>query len=620
MDEDKVIDQTVRVEAFRRAWPFVRDFRWQLLLYLGLIATGAVISVLPPLIFKRMIDSAIPRADLGALSLLGMTLVAIFAAATLILVVTRYLGMKVGSGVVVNLRMALYDHVQRMPMGFFARTQTGKLQSRLNNDVMQANGLFTDTLSAVLSNVMTVTFTLVAMLLLSWQLTLLVMLMVPIFVVASELVGRRTRTLSKIQMRQWGELSTVMAERLNVAGALLVKLFGRMPDELERFGRRSRDVRDTGIRLGMVTTGFLALLTLLGSLASVAVYWMGGREIVHHTLTIGTMVALANYVQRVYAPIVDLASTRISLVSGLVSIERVFEVLDTPHAVADRPHASALIDTPGEVVFAGVWFRYPAVSGMSIRSLEPDGGSPLARQASQWILRDVSFTARAGSMTALVGGTGAGKSTLCSLLPRLYDVTCGSVKIDGHDVRDLTLASLAQSIGVVPQDIHLFHETIGDNLRYARPDATDEELAEACRRARIHDVIDGLPDRYETMVGERGYRFSGGEKQRLAIARVILKDPAIVILDEATAHLDSETELLVQEALATALEGRTSFVVAHRLSTVRSADQILVLADGQITESGTHDDLFGGGGLYRLLHDTQYSLGVTSGSRLEGEA
>jgi ATP-binding cassette subfamily B protein len=409
------------------------------------------------------------------------------------------------------------------------------------------------------------------------------------------------------------DMSATMTERFNVAGALLVKLFGRPAAESREFSRRAGAVRDSGIRLALLSRYLFAALSLVGAVGTAAVYWLGGHEALKGSISVGTVVALATYVTRLYSPLTDLASTRVDLLGAVVSFDRVFEVLDTPPAVADRPGAQPLEEVKGRIEARDVWFRYPAAADVSVASLEASAdkaSDPLGTEPGAWVLRDLSFVVEPGTMTALVGHTGAGKTTMSQLVPRLYDVSAGSLTIDGHDVREVTLASLAGTIGVVTQDAHLFHDSIAANLRYARPSATDAELVEACRAARIHDLIASLPDGYDTVVGERGYRLSGGEKQRLAIARVLLKDPAVVILDEATAHLDSETELLVQQALAAALEGRTSLVIAHRLSTIRAADQILVLDDGRIVARGTHDSLVAQGGLYADLYRTQYLRGA----------
>jgi len=441
---------------------------------------------------------------------------------------------------------------------------------------------------------------------LEWRLTLLSLVVLPAFVVPAKRVGRRLQRITREGMQLNASMNTTMTERFNVAGALLVKLFGNFDAETESFSDRAGRVRDIGVKSAMYGRVFFVAMGLVGAIGTALVYWLGARMVISGAFTTGTIVAFAAYVTRIYMPITSLTNARIDLMTAFVSFDRVFEVLDTPHAITTRPGAVDLVRPRGRLEVADVWFRYPAGAAVSIASLESEAGTPLSSDPSDWVLKGVSFTAEPGQMVALVGPSGAGKTTLSNLIPRLYDVTSGQVRVDGRDVRDLTLDSLAGAVGMVTQDAHLFHDTVAANLRYARPGATDDEVEAACRSARIHDVIAALPDGYDTVVGERGYRLSGGEKQRLAIARVLLKDPAVVILDEATAHLDSETELLIQQALGEALEGRTSVVIAHRLSTVQAADQILVLDGGRIVERGTHQDLLGGGGLYEELYETQY--------------
>jgi ATP-binding cassette subfamily B protein len=506
------------------------------------------------------------------------------------------------------MRSALFDHVLRMPVAFFTRTQTGALISRLNNDVVGAQQALTGTLGQVVSNLLTVMATLVAMFALEWRLTLLALVVLPAFVVPAKRVGRKLQRITREAMQLNASMNTVMTERFNVAGALLVKLFGRPDDEKHSFDDKAGRVRDIGVKSAMYGRVFMTALMLVGSLGTAAIYWVGARMVIEGTITIGTIVALSAYVARIYTPLTALTNAHVDLMTTLVSFERVFEVLDMPRPIDDADDA---VDLPGPVAgrieLDDVWFRYPSASSVSLASLEGDGSAQLSDDPSDWILRGVSTVIEPGRMVALVGPSGAGKTTLSSLVPRLYDVTTGAVRVDGHDVRSLTMASLADAIGVVSQDAHLFHDTVRNNLRYARPTATDDEIAAACRAARIHDVIASLPEGYDTLVGERGYRLSGGEKQRLALARVLLKAPAIVILDEATAHLDSETEVLVQAALAEALVGRTSIVIAHRLSTIHAADEILVIDAGRIVERGRHDELVAAGGLYAELYETQFS-------------
>jgi ATP-binding cassette subfamily B protein len=612
-DPDQMRDFRFNRRQLVRVWRFARSYRLLLLFYLVVTTVQAIVSILPALVIRRLIDHALPARDLGELTLLAGELAGLFIGGTGLLLAGAYIGERIATGMILNLRLALFDHIQRMPLAFFTRTQTGMIQSRLNNDVGEVNALFTHTASAAVTDLLSIAFTLVAMFALSPVVTLAVILLIPVLLVPAEFVARRSRRLNREQMKRWGEMNTATAERFNVSGALLVKLFGRYDRELGSFSEKVTKIRNTAVQTEMLGTVFGGSLGLAGSLAIVAIYLLGGRFVISGALTLGTIVALATLTQRVYGPAVDLASTRIQLAAGMVGFERVFEVLDAPHAISEQPGAVALEQARGEVVFEDVWFRYPAPAGYSIASLEAEkpGGRPdaeLPTEPSEWILKGISLRAAPGTMTALVGLSGAGKTTLSYLVPRLYDASRGRVLIDGHDVRELTLDSLGATVGMVPQDPHLFHDTVAANLRYARPDATDEELYEACRAARIHDMIRSLPEGYENMSGERGYRFSGGEKQRLAIARLILKAPAVMILDEATSHLDSETETLVKDALASAFRGRTSFVIAHRLSTIRAADQILVVHEGRIAERGTHDQLVAARGLYAELHQTQFAL------------
>ncbi|HZQ28248.1 MAG TPA: ABC transporter ATP-binding protein [Acidimicrobiales bacterium] len=609
LDPEELKKAKIDRGQLRRAWRFAKPYHRMLEVYSVLIVLAALLGTLPPLIFKKLIDSAVvhqtPSVDRWALAAVGMA-----AVTTGLSLVNRWFGARIGEGLIYDLRVALYDHVQRMPVAFFTRTQTGSLLSRLSTDVVGAQQAV-GTTSTFVSDILTLVTTIVAMVALSWQVTGLSMLVVPFFLLLDRRVARRLKDLARTRMQLNASMSTRMTERFNVSGALLVKLFGRPDHEAAAFSKEAADVRDTGITQAMVSRYLFAALGLIGAAGTVLVYWWGGRSIASGALTVGTVVALAAFVQRLYSPLTDLASARVDLLTAMVSFDRCFELLDAPQAITESPDAVPLVAPRGRVEVEDVWFQYPAASAVSIPSLEaprPEGsgtGDPTAP-----VLRGVSFTAEPGTMTALVGPSGAGKTTLSHLVPRLYDVTSGSVRIDGHDVRDLTLDSLGAAVGMVTQDAHLFHESIAANLRYAKPDATDAELEAACRAARIHHVISALPDGYGTVVGERGYRLSGGEKQRVAIARVLLKDPAIVVLDEATAHLDSETELLVQQALAEALAGRTSIVIAHRLSTIQAADQILVLDEGRIVERGTHADLLDAGGLYAELYQTQYLRGA----------
>jgi ATP-binding cassette subfamily B protein len=595
-------------ETVRRAWGLARPWRWRLLGFVVLVVAGSALGAVTPQLVRLVLDRALPEGDGDLLLLLAgaMALVAVVQAG--LSLVQRYLSSSIGEGFILQLRAQLYEHVLRMPLAFFTRTQTGALITRLNNDVIGAQRALTGTLGGIVDNAISVSVTVTAMAILDWRVTLLAVSLLPLFIIPSRIVGRRLQQLSRESMRLNAEMNTTMTERFNVAGALLVKLFGRVDDEHQLFHDRAERVADIGVRTAMHGRVLFAALGLVGSVATALVYLVGGRLTISGELEAGTIVALALYVSQLYAPLAQLSNARVDLMTALVSFERVFEVTDLPHAISDHDGSDVLRNAEGEVGFHDVRFRYPAAAGTSIASLETVT-STHGGDASEVILDGIDLNVPAGTMLAVVGPSGAGKSTLLSLVPRLYDVTDGAVTVDGHDVRDLTLHSLRDAIGFVTQDPHLFHVSVADNLRYARADATDEELRDACRAARILDVIEALPDGFDTIVGERGYRMSGGEKQRLAIARVLLKDPAIVILDEATAHLDTASERLVQQALADVLRDRTSLVIAHRLSTVVDADEIIVVEAGEIVERGTHDELLRADGLYAELAAEQLVTG-----------
>ena len=614
-DPDELKTAAVTKGTLARIWRFLKPYRGRLTLYLLAITASAGIGSIPPLLVRELIDKGIGTAghhNLHLVDLLAAGMVGLALATTALSLVNRWFSSWIGEGIIYDLRAQLFNHVQKMPIAFFTRTQTGSLMSRLTNDVLDAQNAV-GTAASVVSDVLTLVATLIPMFVLSPGITGLALLVLPPFVVLDRVMASKISRVSRRRMQLNADMSATMTERFNVAGAMLVKLFGRPRQESKEFAGRAAAVRDSGIRLALLSRYLFAALSLVGAVGTAAVYWLGGRWAVTGSLKVGTVVALAAYVTRLYSPLTDLASTRVDLLGAVVSFDRVFEVLDTPPAVAERPNAIELTEVEGRIEADRIWFRYPAAADVSVASLETTAdhaNDPLSSEPGAWVLRDVSFVAEPGTMTALVGPSGAGKTTLSALIPRLYDTVRGSLTIDGHDVKDVTLASLAATIGVVTQDAHLFHDSIAANLRYAKPDATDDELRAACRAARIDDLIVSLPDGYDTVVGERGYRLSGGEKQRLAIARVLLKNPAVVILDEATAHLDSETELLVQQALAAALSGRTSIVIAHRLSTIQAADQILVLDDGRIVAKGTHASLITEGGLYADLYQTQYLRGA----------
>lgn len=603
-DPEAVRGASITPGVVRRVGRLARPYRPMLAGFLATIVAAAVIALAPPLLFRRIIDDAIPSGDRAGLHLLATLVVVAAVADAALAFAERWFSSKIGEGLIFDLRVALFDHVQHLPISFFTRTQTGALISRLNNDVIGAQRAFTTTLGSVVSNVIVLGTTLTAMVILEWRLTVLALALLPLLVVPAKRVGRRLQALTREGMDLNAAMNTQMTERFGVAGALLVKLFGDHDRERDEFALRAGRVRDIGVRSAMYGRTFFIALGLVGAVGTAAVYWVGGQLVISGALTVGTLVAMAAYVTRIYTPLTSLTNARIDVMTAFVSFDRVFEVLDAPSPITDRPGAVDLVDPAGRITFDRVRFRYPAPSEVSVASLEGDATAPVEDAAGGFVLDGIDAELEPGRLVALVGPSGAGKTTLTSLIPRLYDVTDGAVRIDGHDVRDLTQASLRRAIGVVTQDPHLFHESVLDNLRYARPGATTAEIEAACRAARIHEVITQLPDGYDTIVGERGYRLSGGEKQRLAIARMLLEDPRIVILDEATSHLDSESEALVQEALTTALAGRTSIVIAHRLSTITTADLILVLDRGRIVERGTHAELLAAGGLYAELYRT----------------
>ncbi|CAN5753573.1 ABC transporter ATP-binding protein [soil metagenome] len=602
---------TIDRALMKRVWVYARPYRLPLV---GVLATVLIVSglgVVPAILIRFLLDVAIPNSDVELLTWLGLGMVVVPLTSALVGVAQRWWSARVGEGIIFDLRRELFEHLQRMSLRFFTATKTGELMNRLNSDVVGAQQAITGTFITILSNLVAVTAALVVMVGADWRLTLLALAALPLFVIPARRVARVLRAITEQQMEHNASMSGILQEAFNVSGALLVRLFGRGEQESDRFQREARAVRDLGVRQAMVGRWFFASLGLVSAIGSAGIFWLGGWMVIQGTLQPGVVVMFSALLAQLYGPLSGLSNSRVELATSLVSFERVFEVLDL---AVDIPEPAEPVDLPtfeGEVRFDRVSFSYASEGPEGLAAVKrwrdpvtlDQPPSPVTRR---WAIEDVSFVAAPGKLVALVGPSGAGKTTVSYLIPRLYDVTEGSISIDGYDVRHLSLATLASAIGVVTQETYLFHDTIGANLRYARADASLEEMENACRAANVHDLIDGLPDGYETVVGERGYRLSGGEKQRLAIARVILKDPAILILDEATSHLDSRSEALIQEALERLMRDRTSLVIAHRLSTVRSADLILVLDEGRLVESGTHEELFETGGLYASLYATQF--------------
>ncbi len=608
--DPSVKEQKLKPGTVKRIFSFARPYRTNIFIYLATVVIDAGLVVATPLLLKRLIDEGVIPKDPSVVTNLAILVGLLAIADAGFNMLGRYFSSRIGEGLIYDLRSLVFAHVQKQSIAFFTRTQTGALISRINSDVIGAQQAFTATLSGVVSNVVSLVLVTITMLILSWQITIFSLLLLPVFLIPTKWVGRRLQSLTRESFGVNAEMSSTMTERFNVSGAMLVALYGEPDREREYFRSRARRVADIGIKMAMLNRLFFIALTSVAAIATAFAYGIGGHLAIQGGVTVGTLLAITALLARLYGPLTALSNVRIDVMTSLVSFERVFEVLDLEPMVKSRDNAIELKTTEPRIEFKNVNFSYPRAEEISLASLESAAKAETVQSGQ--VLKDLSFVAAPGTMTALVGPSGAGKTTISALLPRLYDVTDGSISIDGHDIRDLTLESLRDSIGVVMQDAHLFHETIAENLRYAKQDATQEEMMQACKSAQIWNLIESLPNGLETMVGERGHRLSGGEKQRLAIARLLLKSPAVVILDEATAHLDSENEQLVHAALQTALKGRTSIVIAHRLSTVRDADQILVLEKGAIVERGTHDELVAKGGLYSELYNRQDLTGTSN--------
>ncbi|MEH6376401.1 ABC transporter ATP-binding protein, partial [Streptomyces sp. KLMMK] len=597
--------------TLRRIGGFARPHRRRIGQFLLLSVAMALLAVATPILAGRVVGAIVKGGDSGTVTRLALLIAVIAIAEAALGMLTRWLSATLGEGLILDLRTAVFDHVQRMPVAFFTRTRTGALVSRLNNDVIGAQRAFSNTLSGVVSNLVTLLLTLGVMLSISWQITLLALVLLPVFVLPARRMGSRMAGLQREAAHHNAAMSNQMTERFSAPGATLVKLFGRPAEESAEFASRARAVRDIGVRTAMAQSAFITALTLVSALALALVYGLGGFYALHGRLEPGAVVALALLLTRLYAPLTALAGARVEVMSALVSFERVFEILDLKPLITEKPEARRVPDGPVSVEFDDVRFGYPAADKVSLASLEDVAG--LDTRGGTEVLHGISFRAEPGRMVALVGSSGAGKSTIAQLLPRLYDTDAGSVRLGGVDVRDLSAESVRETLGMVTQDGHLFHDTVRANLLLARPEATEGEVWDALRRARLDGLVAALPDGLDTVVGERGYRLSGGERQRLTIARLLLARQRVVILDEATAHLDSTSEAAVQEALAEALEGRTAVVIAHRLSTVRAADLILVVEDGRVVERGTHSELLAAGGRYEELYRTQFARAKADG-------
>ncbi len=598
----------------RRVWSYGRPYLPALIGILGTILIISGLGVVPAMLIRTLLDEALPDKNVAQLTWLGLGMILVPLISALVGVAQRWWSSRVGEGIIFDLRRQLFAHLQRMSLRFFTATKTGELMNRLNSDVEGSQSAITGTLMTIISNMVSVVVILVVMLLNDWQLTVLAVAVLPLFVIPARRVAKVLRRMTQQLMEQEAKMSGTLQESFNVSGALLVRLFGRWDEMAQRFGEEAAQVRDLEVRRAMVGRGFFAALGLVAAVGTATVFWVGGYQVIQGTMSSGTLVMFSVLLVQLYGPLAGISNSRVEFATSLVSFERVFEVLDLEIDIPDPVDPEPLQPATGKVELANVSFKYQTEGPEGLEAVkrfwDRDPGTqppPTSGSTREWAIRNASFVAAPGTLTALVGPSGAGKTTISYLVPRLYDVTEGAVLIDGHDVRKVALRDLAASVGVVTQETYLFHDTIAANLRYARPDATLEELEAACRAANIHEMISKLPQTYETMVGERGYRLSGGEKQRIAIARVLLEDPRILILDEATSHLDSRSEALIQEALESLMEGRTSIVIAHRLSTVRAADQILVLDEGAIVEQGDHATLVAKGGLYASLYRTQFA-------------
>lgn len=595
-------------QKVKRVWQFARNYKKSLSFYLGSLLLSALVGVIPPLLFRELIDKGLPHGDkpgnLGIITWLAAigVVVAILSAALSIL--QRYYSSAIGEGLIYDLRVALYDHIQKQPLAFFTRTQTGSLMSRLNNDVIGAQTAVTSTLGTVVSNAITLAVTLTVMLRLDYRLTIITLFVLPLFVIPARRVGGRLQSAAREAMTLNSSMNATLVEKFNVSGALIVKLFGRPEQEKDNFAKRARRVADIGIQSAIYSRTLFAALGLISAIGAALVYYVGGRFAISGAISAGTIGAFIFYVGQVYDPLAQLTNARVDVLTALISFDRVFEVLDFQPALKEIDNPIKMDTCEGKVTYKNVSFTHLPKELITLPSLEEEVATSRRNEEDE-ILSHVTFEIKPGQTVALVGPSGAGKTTTAMMLARIYDATSGQVLLDGIDVRDLSFDSLKQHVSVVTQDPHLFHETISANLKYAKPGATDDEIVDACKRAQIHKMINNLPDRYETLVGERGYRLSGGEKQRLAIARVLLKNPAVVILDEATSHLDSETESSIQAAFDAALEQRTALVIAHRLSTIINADKIIVMENGRIVETGKHDELMAANGLYSDLYTTQ---------------